>query len=388
MRPRVLFFTSLFPLDVEPTRGVFSRSTAEAIARAGCEVTVVVPVSLTPPAATGRSAEARRAWLGRVRGVRPQTSLPNVAIPWLPPPTPLVGFHASRAFGWERARAVRRLIDSVRPDTIVAKWLPDALAACAVGRRFGVPVIAGAIGGDVHSLPAVWRGWSWAREMLNTQAAAVTFVSHALRREGEARGLTAPAHVIPYGVDGSQFSSLPAGERRNRILAVGNLYPVKGQDVLIDAFASLVKTRSDLELRIIGAGTEYAALLERARSAGVAGQVTFVAPMSHALLAGEYRAARVLAMPSRNEGLPNVALEALASGTPVVATRVGGLPEIVRAESGLLVEPDDSPALAAALATALDREWDRGAVSASVTSRFPWESTGAAYRDLVLEVSR
>lgn len=383
-----MLFTSLYPSAGFPYLGVFSRSTARALVDAGLDVVVVAPTSLTPPRHSLRSATAFRQWSRRAfaRDVAIE-DVPRIDVRWIAPPGQIVGFHAARVFHFERRGRLGRVFAELRPDVILSKWLPDGVAACLIGERFGVPVVAGAIGGDIHTLPETKVGWVWARDTLNARAAAITYVSHALAREGAIRGLVAPACVIPDGVDSTIFTCGPHRARRLRVLSVGNLYPVKGHDVLVDAFARLVRQIPEAELHIVGAGTEHDALVAQVRRCGLTDRVVFRGQMPHAALADEYRAAAVFAMPSRREGLPNVVLEAIASGTPVVASDVGGLSEIVTHCNGILVPPNDPELLAHALRTALQRSWDPGVVRETVVARYSWAGVGASYRDLFESVT-
>jgi glycosyltransferase involved in cell wall biosynthesis len=167
-------------------------------------------------------------------------------------------------------------------------------------------------------------------------------------------------HLIYNGVDADQYRPALPGEReaiRRQLgvpddalvlMAVGSLKPLKGFDALIRASAQLLRTRRDARLVFIGSGLQRVQLEALAAGLGIANQVVFAGLRDdvHAVL----RAADVLVLSSRTEVLPTVVLEAMATGLPVVATRVGGVPEIVEPErSAILVPPDDEAALAAAL---------------------------------------
>lgn len=130
--------------------------------------------------------------------------------------------------------------------------------------------------------------------------------------------------------------------------AVTRLYPVKGIDVLLDAFAIVVRRVPRARLLIVGDGPLRAALEARARTLGVAPRTFFAG--HRADVATHYRLFAVTAMPSREEGMPMAAIESIAAGTPLVASREGGLSEVVAdGRSGLMVPVDDAPALADAL---------------------------------------
>jgi glycosyltransferase involved in cell wall biosynthesis len=142
--------------------------------------------------------------------------------------------------------------------------------------------------------------------------------------------------------------------------------PVKGPTILANAFAALADL-DDVDLIFVGSGRESTKINGNGRSHLVGVQL-------HRDIPKWMNACDVLCLPSLSEGLPNVALEAMACGLPVVASRVGGVPEIVEhGVNGLLVPPADPHALAAALREALTRRWDRWAIRRSV-ERFDWDS--------------
>lgn len=141
----------------------------------------------------------------------------------------------------------------------------------------------------------------------------------------------------------------------HRVVAAGRMAPQKGFDVLLRAFAALAATDDRAELVIVGGGSQRAELEALAAELGVADRVEMPGPARHADMPGVFASASVVAIPSRFEGMPLVALEAGLAARPVVATPVQGLGEVVvDGETGLLVPPEDPAALAAALTELLD----------------------------------
>jgi glycosyltransferase involved in cell wall biosynthesis len=142
-------------------------------------------------------------------------------------------------------------------------------------------------------------------------------------------------------------------ESERVVLAVGRLSHEKGHADLIAAFEIIVKTHPQTKMVIIGDGPERERLEARARSSGLSDRIIFTGQVSDASV--YYRVADALALPSHSEGSPNVLLEAMSAGLPVVATRVGGVPEIVEdEESALLVAARDSQSMARAVIRLLD----------------------------------
>jgi glycosyltransferase involved in cell wall biosynthesis len=167
--------------------------------------------------------------------------------------------------------------------------------------------------------------------------------------------------VIYNGVDTGAFRPADPAERSATrrtlgladdavvLMTVGSLKPIKGADVLLRAVAPLMREQPRLRLVLVGDGPDRGSLERQARELSIADRVSFLglrADVDRLL-----RAADALVLPSRSEALPTVLLEAMAAGLPVVATRVGGVPEIVDEDrSGLMVPPEDASALGGALA--------------------------------------
>jgi glycosyltransferase involved in cell wall biosynthesis len=160
-------------------------------------------------------------------------------------------------------------------------------------------------------------------------------------------------HVVRCGVRPADYAGEPSAPNGAfRVLTVGRLAPMKGFAVLLDAVGRLVGQGRDVRLSIVGDGPDAPALEARARALGIADRVVFRRALGAPEVAGELRQADAFCLPSFAEGVPVVLMEAMAAGLPVVATRVMGVPELVRdGESGLLVAPGRDEPLAQALAT-------------------------------------
>lgn len=171
---------------------------------------------------------------------------------------------------------------------------------------------------------------------------------------GDLRAAGAASRLVPHGVDLTRFRpTMRIGDGVFQLLAVGRLVEKKGFDVLIDAVTVL-----DLpwRLRIVGDGPEQGRLEQHVEAAGLRSRVTFVGACTHRELPREYASADAVVVPSvvdatgDRDGLPNVVLEAMASGRPVVGTRVGAIAAVLKdGETGLLIDPGCATALSAAL---------------------------------------
>lgn len=240
-------------------------------------------------------------------------------------------------------------------DLVHAQFTVAAAAALAGQVWHRLPVVTTVHGSDIFQVPKLPLGAAFTRTTLR-RAAAVTTVSTALRDACVRLGVP-PAHlsVISNSVDTSIYT-LPEksgrAEREPFVLFVGSLIARKGVDTLIHAFAQLLHDLPDAvegqthRLVLVGEGPEQDWLAALAAGLGIAGAVEFAGFLAQAEVAGLMRRARLFVLPSHEEGQGVVLLEAMASGTPVIASDVGGIPEVVQLGTGCLTPPGDVQALA------------------------------------------
>lgn len=269
-----------------------------------------------------------------------------------------------------------------RYDLLLASWAyPDAVGTSLLARRLGVPYVVKVHGSDLN----VQAGYRLRRPQIAAAlrgARAVVAVSDALATKVRELGVAGDrVHLLYNGVDGERFHpgdraaaraglDLPADGPL--VLYVGNLKPSKGCVDLLEAFPAVLARHPQARLAFVGGGAAAATLLARAQALGIADRVLLAGARPHDELANWMRAATLLSLPSHNEGVPNVILEAMACGLPVVATRVGGIPEVLPPEAGLMVPAHDRAALGAALDEALARDWSQAAITAHAAS-FRWQ---------------
>jgi teichuronic acid biosynthesis glycosyltransferase TuaC len=371
---RVAVVTTFYPNAAEPHRAVFVRNLVGALER-HVPVTVVSPVPYAPP---GRNPR----WRG-LRGIprRAQDSQREVLHPRyavIPKVARLSGLtYFLGVFG-----TLKRLVRSEAIDLLhVHCAFPDAVGVALAASRLGVPFVATAHGSDIN-VYAEQRPIRWQVARALGRAGAVIAVSSALQRKITALAPSASGRVLHIpcaGVDRRVFhvrdrlaarAELGLPQQGRTVLFAGQLFPIKAVDVLIAAWQALASQQrlqpNDL-LVLAGEGPQRQAL--QTQAAAGTGNVRFIGEVPQERLATWLGAATLFCLPSRNEGTPNVIVEALASGRPVVASRVGGIPEVVSdGVNGLLVEPGSAPALAEAMGAALDRDWDAAMVAESVTA--------------------
>lgn len=271
-------------------------------------------------------------------------------------------------------------------------FYPDGVAAAEVATAFGKPFVVTARGSDIN-LFGRFPGPREAIVASASKAAAVIAVSAALKGAMESIGIDGSRiKVLRNGVDLDVFAPKPRDEARARfglrkgavIVTVGNLHPEKGVDLVVRSLSHLPQPVS---LLVVGEGPEQPRLARLARALGVDQRVCFSRNVPQTDLAWAYSAADVLVLASSREGWPNVLLEAMACGTPVVATDVGGVREIVtEAVAGQIVGDRSPQAIAAAVAGMLAGLPPSQAVREHA-GRFDWDSVAREQRALYFAVA-
>ncbi|MFT5756253.1 MAG: glycosyltransferase involved in cell wall biosynthesis [Alteromonadaceae bacterium] len=207
------------------------------------------------------------------------------------------------------------------------------------------------------------------------QANAIISVSNALKEKMVSMGVNkSKVSVIYNGVNHQVFGAIEVTPTATPyVLFVGNLKKEKGIFELLDGFAEICHLYPNLELVYAGPGSNQGALLKQAELLNIADKVRLLGTVNHQDLPQLMVNAKLVALPSYNEGVPNVLLEAMACGTPVLASRVGGIPEVVDQKiCGQLIEAKQSHEVARGLQLVLDKNWSRSDIKMH-SSKFSWE---------------
>lgn len=388
---RVLTYSSLFPNSQRPTHGVFVAERLRHLRRhAGIDADVVAPVPWFPWTAARFGQYARFASVAPVERHGEFTVhhprhvvIPKVAM-WTQPGLMARGTR----------RCVEHVVSRKSSQLIDAHYLyPDGVAAAAIAQSLGLPYLLTARGSDVNQ---IGEFSACRRRMMHAIAgAALTItVSDALRRRLLDWGIRADRVVtIRNGIDRDRFSVQEQRSARAALglapggpvlLSVGKLDANKGHHLVIDALAQLPAA----QLLILGDGPARAQLASQVEQLRLGDRVRLLGAVPHEQLASYYAAASVLVLPAEREGLPNVVLESLACGTPVVATCVGGIPEVLTSsEAGELLMERTASAIVAAVGAVLARAVPRAAVAAQVRD-FDWRRTSEQLSQAMNEAVR
>jgi teichuronic acid biosynthesis glycosyltransferase TuaC len=379
---RVLVVTKIFPNACDPTGAPFNRQQFAALARRdGVDVEVLATIPWFP----GVGAFSRWSKAGQLTSVpkREQIAGLDVEHPrflYLPK----VGHSVSGGL-YAASLVPQALARRGMHDVVLGSWAyPDGAAAVLLARLLGIPAVVKLHGSDMNVV-AQMRGPRRTMRALLPRAERIVAVSRGLADQAVRLGV-APERIdlVQNGVDASIFHPRPRAEARAKlglaaarrwILYVGRLEKTKGVIDLLQAFDSLAAAHPDLGLLLVGDGSARIECEQLARAHG--DRIVFAGAQPLEEVPTWVAACDFLTLPSWNEGTPNVLLEALACGRRVVATRVGGCPDVVSSpELGELVPVRDVPALAAALAAAAHQSYDPDAVAA-LGARGGWDDSAA-----------
>jgi teichuronic acid biosynthesis glycosyltransferase TuaC len=379
---RLLTFSTLFPSSVRPGHGIFVETRLrELVASGQVESRVVAPVpwffSTNP-----RYGDYARTAQTPEREIRNGLDVqhPRYFLP------PKIGMRiAPLALALGAKSSIQRLLDEGYDfDAIDAHYYyPDGVAAALLAKHFKKPFTVTARGTDLNLIPEFLlprKMMQWAASRADASIGVCAALVDVLR---DWRVSPDRLHVMRNGVDLQRFRPAPQSEMRAELgvdgspllLSVGYLVERKGHHVAIDALAMLLSTHPEARLIVVGEGAERANLQNQCDRLGVSGRVTFSGAQPNADLWRWYSAADVLILASSREGWANVLLESMACGTPVVATRIWGTPEVVGSDTvGRLVERRDGAAFAQAVRELVLARPDRAQIRA-YAEQFSWQNT-------------
>ncbi|OPY61761.1 MAG: putative teichuronic acid biosynthesis glycosyltransferase TuaC [Pelotomaculum sp. PtaU1.Bin065] len=375
MRKKVLLITTEYPNCQEPVRSVFIRERMLFL-RDFVDVKIVAPVLWVPPFVPSITKKIPpREERDGIEIFHPRI----IAIP-------KVGRFIS---GFLYFICVFFTVLQIRKgfafDVIYSIWTyPDGFASTLLGKFLKKPVLMFSMGCDINHYPSSYILRQWIKFALKNCSRIVS-VSDGIKRGVLKLGI--PGHkviTIRNGVNVSEFFPRDTIESRGKlglaegdrvILFIGRLSEEKGLTYLIQAMKNLKDFNIEgLKLYIIGEGKLKRDIEKQIEESRLGSQVRLVGAVEHSLIPVWINAADIICLPSLREGCPNIVLESMACGKPVVASNVGGVPELVSSdEHGILVSPADPRALAQAIQKAMMIDWDRSRIALKGAER-SWKS--------------
>ena len=383
---RILTISTLFPASDRPNFGIFVERQTHALSEVpDFAVTVINPVGTAPWPLSNASAQSDLKALENERWRGLEVYRPKFAA------IPFVGGARNPA---AIARAILPLAKQLHRETpfdlIDAEFFyPDGPAAMRLSDALGIPFTIKARGADIH----YWRQQRGCRSQIVEaahKAAGLLAVSGALKSAMAAMGMNAEKIRVHYtGLDQSRFLPRDRAAEKLRlglagpvILCVGALIPRKNQRLLIEALPTL----ADATLVLVGTGDSETALRALANRLGVGDRMRFMGAVPHDDLPALFAAADVMSLVSSSEGLANAWVEALACGTPIVASDVGGIRELMKNDAAGRIVAQDPRAIAAAVQSILANPPQAADVTANVQA-FSWKENARQLADFFRTMS-
>lgn len=348
MGKRILFISNLFPNPLFPNMAAYNRQQISAL-REHCDVEVISPIPW-PELIKHRLKQSDRLKKGTVVHHPTYYYTPRIFRGWY-----------GEYFYHSINRIATQLLEEKPFDLIFSSWLyPDSWAAAKLARRYNLPLFVKVHGTDVNRLQPGTLVTQRSMQVAH-QAEKVICVSNALKERLIELGVPDyKLEVLYNGVDHTIFHPMDRADVRRKlkidtdeflVLFVGNLKKEKGLDELVAAFKSVSNTlTARSRLVVIGSGAYWPSAEQIVSSLNLTEKVQFLGSLPLETIALWMNAASALCLPSYMEGVPNVLLEALSCGTRVVATNVGGIPELDKGDGMLtLVPPRESSPLAEVL---------------------------------------
>ena len=376
---KILLFSSLYPSSVRPIHGIFVETRLRELLKTGeVQAKVVAPVPWFPSTAERFGAYAKFAATPRVEqrnGVEVHHPryllLPKVGMSMAPYTMALGALATMRRL--QREGFDFDLIDA-------HYYYPDGVAASLLSKWLGKPFVVTARGSDLNLISQYAIPRKLILQAADRAAASIGVCQALMTKLADLGGSQSKLNVLRNGVDLERFVPEDRRQARQRLglapegrylLTVGHLVELKGQHIAIEALAQL----PGVSLLIAGTGVEQGALKALAQRLGVADRVHWAGVVPQNELKWWYSAADALALCSSREGWPNVLLEAMACGTPVLSTNVSGTPDMVNTPAaGVLMERRDAAALVAAWKQLQARQPTREATRAHAET-FSWDAT-------------
>ena len=365
---RVLFLTSWYPSPDTPLSGIFVREHAMAV-KAFDEIRIVhlagfgSGINFYKVSSSDEEFPLWRVKYGKIGPIR--------------------------SFLIETLVALKVSYDVVKagfmPDIIHAHVFPAGLPAVLLGRKLGVPVVISEHSSAFPLRRMKKKKLAMARYSF-ARADVVLPVSKALRRAIEDYGIKANFEVVPNTFNPDIFFPNPGRTTEGKkLLFVGRMHDIKNVPCLLAAFRRVKDIESGVSLHLVGDGHKKEEYEDLSRKLDISSSVTFYGLRSKEEIAELMRDSDFLVLPSLYETQSCVVIEALASGLPVIASDVGGIPEILEDPNlGILIPPDSPERLADAMLKALETDWDRDYIASTAFLNYSYKAVGKKMHNIYL----
>lgn len=384
---KILFVSSQFPNSIQPDLGVFSLQVVKQFAVKD-EIQVIAPL---PTLGMFNFAGDLKRYNTNLN-IPTKEIIDNILV-YHPKyfAFPAMGFTHHIAMYVSLMPLIKSIHFDWGIDVINCHWLfPDGVAVQRIGKKLGIPVMLTALGCDLNRYTKRPMRKYVIKNAMNASERVSVLNSDMYEKCIDLGVDSNRLRIIPNGVDLDRFKIQDKKESQIKlgfsgsdriILFVGSLVEVKNTDTLLKAFKHVLKNKTDCKLVLVGSGYLEKDLIKLSQLLGIETSVSFIGQVNHEKLTVWMNAADCLCLPSIREGHPNVMMEALACGIPVVASSVGSLPDFINIYNGCLIDsPLDCEEMAEKLLTCLKRSYDRKLIRSSVEN-YSWSNCAQSYLD-------
>ncbi|ANB24388.1 glycosyltransferase [Alteromonas stellipolaris] len=367
----LLFFTNLHPLPWQETRATYNLEETKHLSE-HYNIKKLIPV----PWFT---------WLKQVLVKGYRADKDTCLFPFFYVPKLMTSLHPL-FLGISMVISVKPLLWMLSAKRVIASWAYAEGVCAAFFKGFvGNKLIIESLGSDINALmtkPLHKRQMKWAFK----KASFVTGKSQALVTAIKSHISQVKTEVVYNGVDFDSFTlrTSPVFESATiNLVFIGSVIKTKGIFELIDAIALLKAQNISINLDLVGAGAQMNELKEKINQLGIADSVNVVGPIPHESLMSFIHKSDALILPSYREGVPNVVMESLSTGTPVIVTKVGGIPEVVKDNvNGIFIGALSAQSVSEAILQARNVTWQRETIRASI-SHLTWTNTAQHIQSLL-----
>ena len=393
---KILFLTSQYSNIYNLQLGAFNVPRVKALERIGYKIKVIAPIGVTPPE---RLLFPVPKILKIIKSILKKISIPKKEIiegnevyhpKWVFLPKIFFWYYESILLNLFAGGKIRTIIKEFKPDIILTSWLnPDSYFTKFIKKYYECPIISILEGSDVLFYSKKYKGGQRILEDLSRNVDKVVFVSNRMKLDSESISKVENSLVIKNGYRTDLFYYDNKSEKKTyqtRLISVGSLSPVKGHDILLNAINNL---GASYHLTLLGDGFLRQHYEDFVLKKDLTDIVDFIGNVPVSRVKYYLDKSNIFCMPSRSESFGISALEAMACGIPVVATRVGGLPEIiVEGFNGYLCEPEDPESLAEAIIKAKNTNWNRKAIANWVRDNFSWDKWAKKMNNVIKQVTK
>jgi len=356
MKQSIVIITNLYPLPWQPTRATFNFQQFSLLAQE-YDVHILIPVAFPD-------------WLKHRKQIKPESNIKIVPYVYLPK----FGrrFYSTLMY-WSLKFTAWSWLKKINPTKLLASWAyPDGVAAQKLATDLNCHFYLKVHGSDIN-IHATFPARSKQIVKMANHANGILSVSKDLAKKMTYLGVKEEKiEVIYNGVNLDKFTPTQNIKTHTPyILFIGNLKKEKGVIELLQAFKIINDKYPQLRLKYIGSGSMLSQLQSISKQLCLESKVDFEGVKPHDELPCWLGNATLLALPSYNEGVPNVVLESMACGVPVVASAVGGIPEVVTKNTGCLAKEITPESIATQLELSLNSTWDKTKIRAHAM-QFNW----------------